>query len=202
MTKIGGSLDRPALIRAALRELVAERGFHGASMSAVAKRAGVAAGTAYVHYASKDELVLAAHQETKAELSIAAMVGVDPGLEPPQRFRRIWSNIYRHLSEEPERARFLLQVDASPYAGQAHDRAMANPDDELASAMADVADSLVDLPPLVLFGLALGPAITAIASGETLTGEDQKLLADCCWRAIMIGDGSPPKPTAPGAEPC
>ena len=41
--------DRPAAIRRALRDLVAERGFHGASMGAVAKEAGVAAGTAYVH---------------------------------------------------------------------------------------------------------------------------------------------------------
>ena len=53
------AMDRPAAIRRALRDLVAERGFHGASMGAVAKEAGVATGTAYVHYESKDELVYA-----------------------------------------------------------------------------------------------------------------------------------------------
>ena len=47
-------VDRPALIRKALRDLVAERGFHGASMGAVAQVAGVATGTAYVHYVSKE----------------------------------------------------------------------------------------------------------------------------------------------------
>jgi AcrR family transcriptional regulator len=41
--------DRAAAVRAALRTLVAERGFHGASMGAVAREAGVATGTAYVH---------------------------------------------------------------------------------------------------------------------------------------------------------
>ena len=51
------TLDRPAAIRRALRNLVADRGFHGASMGAVAKEAGVATGTAYVHYESKEELV-------------------------------------------------------------------------------------------------------------------------------------------------
>ena len=40
---------------------MAERGFRGTSMSAVAERAGVAAGTAYVHYASKDELIVATY---------------------------------------------------------------------------------------------------------------------------------------------
>jgi len=55
------SMDRAAAVRSALRTLVARHGFHGASMSAVAREAGVATGTAYTHYTSKDELVLAAY---------------------------------------------------------------------------------------------------------------------------------------------
>ncbi|MGZ4707901.1 MAG: TetR/AcrR family transcriptional regulator, partial [Acidimicrobiales bacterium] len=58
-------VDRAAAVRAALRTLVARNGFHGASMSAVAAEAGVGTGTAYVHYASKDELVLATYLEVK-----------------------------------------------------------------------------------------------------------------------------------------
>lgn len=186
MTTAEGALDRPARIRSALRELVAERGFHGASMSAVAQRAGVATGTAYVHYDSKDDVVLAAYLETKAQMAAAAMADVDPEEDPADRFRRIWANIYRHLSEEPERARFLLQVDASPFAARGHELAMANPDDELAAAMKDVSHVLVDLPPLVLFELALGPAISAIASGQPLSTEQQHRLAQCCWRAVTM----------------
>ena len=186
MTNTGSGLDRPALIRAALRALVAERGFHGASMSAVAKRAGVAAGTAYVHYQSKDELVLAAYLEAKAELSAAAMADVDTTLAASERFLQIWSNIYRHLAAEPERARFLVQVDASPYAARAHDMVMDQPDHELQAAMADAAHLLVDLPPAVVFELAIGPALTAIAGGESLTVDHQALLARCCWRAITV----------------
>ena len=56
-----GEIDRPAAIRLALRDLVADRGFHGASMSDVARRARVAVGTAYVHYESKEELVYATY---------------------------------------------------------------------------------------------------------------------------------------------
>lgn len=182
-------LDRPARIRAALRELVAERGFHGASMSAVAKQAGVATGTAYVHYESKDELVLAAYVEAKAELSAAAVAGVDRDLPAADRFAAIWANIYDHLAAEPARARFLLQVDASPYATVAHDRAMQRPDDELAASMADVAHLLVDLPPILVFELAIGPAVTSIASGETLADHQRALLSSCCWRAITVEAG-------------
>jgi AcrR family transcriptional regulator len=51
-------------------------------MSAVAGKAGATAGTAYAHYASKDELVLAACRETKAQFAAAA--------QPAAQFRRIW----------------------------------------------------------------------------------------------------------------
>ena len=47
---------RCAIIRATL-DLVAEQGFHGAPMAAVAERAGVAAGTIYRYFESKDLLI-------------------------------------------------------------------------------------------------------------------------------------------------
>ena len=94
---------------------------------------GVATGTAYVHYASKDELVLAAYSEVKAELG-AAIVHIDVTLEPSLRFQAMWRAVYEHLAADAVRARFLLQVDASPYAGAAHSEAMADPEDQLARA--------------------------------------------------------------------
>ena len=83
-------MDRAAAVRSALRSLVARNGFHGASMSAVARQARVATGTAYTHYASKDELVLAAYCETKAQLAAAATAGLDAHAEPGAQFRSIW----------------------------------------------------------------------------------------------------------------
>ncbi len=69
-------MDRAAAVRGALRTLLARSGFHGASVSAVAGEAGVATGTAYTHYASKDDLVLAAYRESTA--NDAAIAGGDP----------------------------------------------------------------------------------------------------------------------------
>lgn len=89
--------DRAAAVRSALRTLVARNGFHGASMSAVASQAGVATGTAYTHYASKDELVLAAYCETKAQLGAAAVGGLDAGAEAGTQFRGVWLAAYLSL---------------------------------------------------------------------------------------------------------
>lgn len=177
--------DRAALVRAALRTLVAERGFHGASMSAVATEAGVATGTAYTHYGSKDELVLATYLETKAELGRAAIAGVVPDDSPSVRFRAIWLGMYRHLAAHPDHARFLVQVDASPYRAPAHAEVLGRGDPLIAAAAApDLARQLLPLPLGTIYELGLAPAIHLVVGGATLTDAELGLVADACWRAI------------------
>jgi AcrR family transcriptional regulator len=178
-------VDRAAAVRGALRTLVARNGFHGASMSAVASEAGVATGTAYTHYASKDELVLAAYRETKAQLAEAAMAGLDAGAEAAAQFRRIWLATYRHLKANPDHARFLLQVDHSPYRSAAHAAAIAN-DDPLAAQAAkpEVAARLLPLPLEVIYELGLSPAVRLAAGRTELTSEQLDVIAGACWRAI------------------
>jgi AcrR family transcriptional regulator len=178
-------LDRAAAVRSALRALVARHGFHGASMAAVASQAGVATGTAYTHYASKDELVLAAYCETKAQLAAAATVGMDEGVEAGAQFRSIWLAAYRHLKENPDHARFLLQVDHSPYRSAAHQAAIATADPLAAqAAKPDVAARLLPLPLEVIYDLGLGPAVRLAADETELTGEQLNEIARACWRAI------------------
>ena len=186
------TVDRPAAVRRALRALVAQRGFHGASMSAVAAEAGVATGTAYTHYASKDELVVAAYLETKAELAKGATTGLDPAAAAPERFRAMWIAAYRHLSENRDHALFLLQVDASPYKGTAHETAMEGSDDDplvAAAAAPDIAARLLPLPLEVIYELGLAPAVRLAAAGEELGDDELTTVADACWRAISLPPG-------------
>jgi len=179
-------VDRAALVRRALVELVAERGFRGTSMGAVAERAGVATGTAYVHYSSKDELIVAAYREVKLELGMVAVAGVDPSANPEERFRTLWKGIHAHLAADPVRARFLVQIDASPYATEAHAAAAGDPDDELmaAASASDLVALLVDLPVAVLYDLGMGPAVRLVAAGVDLAATELDHLAGACWRAI------------------
>lgn len=179
-------LDRAAAVRQALRGLVAQRGFHGASMSAIAAEAGVATGTAYTHYGSKDELVLAAYLETKAQLGTAATAGLDPAADPAERFRDIWLASYRHLAANPDHALFLLQVDSSPYRSRAHEAALAQEGDPILEQAADPAMTalLLPLPLEVLYELGLAPPVRLAAGGVELADGDLEATADACWRAI------------------
>ncbi|WP_028803715.1 TetR/AcrR family transcriptional regulator [Streptomyces sp. 142MFCol3.1] len=178
--------NRAAAVRAALRTLVARHGFHGASMSAVAKEAGVATGTAYTHYASKDALVVAAYAETKAELAHAITAGLTSDLPPRERFHAVWLSCYRYLTAHPVHAQFLLQVEHSPYRLAAHEAALANEDDPLVAEVArsDMGALLVSLPLDVLYELALSPAVRLAAGRVELSSDELSVVADGCWRAI------------------
>ncbi|HEX6681865.1 MAG TPA: helix-turn-helix domain-containing protein [Candidatus Limnocylindrales bacterium] len=178
--------DRAAAVRAALRTLVARNGFHGASMGAVAREAGVATGTAYTHYASKDALVLAAYCETKAALAAAATAGLDERARADERFHALWLSCYRYLKANPEHALFLLQVEHSPYRTPAHTAALANENDPLLAQVAapDLAARLLPLPLDVLYELALNPAVRLAAGDTELTQTQLDEIANACWRAI------------------
>ena len=56
-------------------------GYHGASMARVAKRAGTAHGTVYLHFADKDDLLAAAMADVSRDLSpeLQAMPALEPG---------------------------------------------------------------------------------------------------------------------------
>ena len=179
------AVDRPAAIRRALRDLVAERGFHGASMGAVAKEAEVATGTAYVHYESKDELVYATYLEIKEGLGAAVLAEFDAAASPFDQWGHMLKTAYGFLSEEPERARFLSQLEESPYYEEAHARLVAagDPLTEVARSEGFV-PLLVDLPNQVIYALSLGVAVRLIAAGVQLKDEELDTLVIATWRAV------------------
>ena len=84
-------------MRAAL-ELVAEDGFSAATTAAIAKRAGVAEGTLYRHFESKDALFIAVYSGIKERVFQSVMTETDASGSVEDRFRQLWrgvSNAYR-----------------------------------------------------------------------------------------------------------
>ena len=163
-------------------EVVADRGLYGASMSLVAKQAGVATGTAYVHYDSKEQLLVAAFVEVKKKLAEAGLRDVDVSADPREVFGTIWRNCHGHLSADPPTAHFLLQVEASPLRKTMHEA--LSDDDPLRQAAQVLSGVLVNLPLDVLYDLSLGTAVRLAASGEKLEPEALELLIEACWRAV------------------
>lgn len=187
------AVDRRRAVRDAMCRLVARRGFHGASMSAVAAEAGVATGTAYLYYASKDELIIATYVDLKQRLGHAATDGLADRIAPRQRFEHMWRATLTFLVADPDRARFLLAVENSPFAERAQQEVLADHGDALLAQAArpDMADTLIDLPLPLVYDLALGPAVRLVAAERDLTASQTHTLIECCWRAVTRSAGEP-----------
>lgn len=97
---------REKILDAAL-ELFAERGFHGTAVPLVAERAGVAAGTLYRYFESKEALVNELYRMWKHKLG-AALLTEFPSHEAPRKaFHEMWRRLARFAEIHPRAFTFL-----------------------------------------------------------------------------------------------
>lgn len=181
---------RETILHAAL-ELIAEHGFHGAPMSAVAQRAGVSAGIIYHYFASKDDLIHALYKEVEADFSRALLAGRPQALPLEDAFQRIWLNAYHFYRIHPHEARFLEQYKHSPFYQEPPAESMAGGDLAFIAELfeGDPAERpLEDLPPDVIYELTLGVAarVAQRHSTDATAMDDNQLaaIAAACWQAV------------------
>jgi TetR/AcrR family transcriptional regulator, fatty acid metabolism regulator protein len=82
---------RDAILRAAI-DVFAERGFFNAQVADVARSAGVAAGTVYLYFSSKDDLLVSIFERTMREAFTegrAAVAGIEDPSERLRQFARV-----------------------------------------------------------------------------------------------------------------
>lgn len=153
---------RDEILRAAM-ELIAEHGFHGAPMAAVAKQAGVAAGTIYCYFESKDDLIRETHAFLEQQL-LAVLTEDYPAAQPiRERFLHIERKIIEYFISSPQEFRFMEQFFNSPY-GAAHrrEKLFGNKEKSIIFKLFEEALALQiikDLPLPVLCALAFGPLV-------------------------------------------
>ena len=182
---------RLAIIQAAL-ELVGEYGFHGAPMAMVAQRAGVAAGTIYRYFESKDILIAAAHADLEQRLHGAIMEHYPEGRPVRERFIHMGKVIVRYCIASPMEFRFLEQFHNSPY-GAAHrrDKIFGELGDNICFNLfteARTGQIMKDLPLSILFALAFGPLLNIcrdhILGFQTLDEDLIGRAVEACWDAV------------------
>ena len=82
-------LDKRVLILNAATRVFAERGFFGAQVADIAKRAGIAAGTVYLYFRSKDELLISLFDRTMHDAIHEGRQALERIDHPADRLRRI-----------------------------------------------------------------------------------------------------------------
>lgn len=113
-TRLCASPDKRQAILQATLQLLSERGFHGFSMKQLAERAGVAAGTLYLYFEDREDLICQLHDEVVRD--IAAHAFADHNREQPleEQFRRICRNIWHFGLNKPQAMLTKGQFDHLP----------------------------------------------------------------------------------------
>lgn len=106
---------REAILNSTL-ELVREHGFHGAPMSQIAKHAGVAAGTIYHYFDSKETLIVELYSYVKHKLAVAILESDDESKTYKERFFNFMINQYNFYVKNENILLFLEQYVNSPFA--------------------------------------------------------------------------------------
>lgn len=182
---------RRQILDAALA-LFSEEGFHGTSMAALAKGAGLPVGTIYRHFAGKEELIHALYVEIKRERFAAMLAGYDATAPLRARFDTLWRNTFDYCLAHPREFRFAEQYAFSPFLADVAKSIQIDIPKEVGSFYADgYRDGVFKpLPPQILTALISGPlnALVTRALGGIvkLTPRTRQEVMDACWDAIAL----------------
>ena len=103
---------RNAILDAATR-VFAERGLTAAPTSEISKQAGVAEGTLFTYFKTKDDLINALYREIKLELADAMMSGFPRKQSVRTRLRHVWDGYVNWGVTNSEQRKALAQLQVS-----------------------------------------------------------------------------------------
>lgn len=105
---------KAAIIKVAYK-LFNERGFNGTPTSLISKESGVATGTLFRYFPTKEELINYAYASAKNHMALAIKAGIDGDLTIDEKALHIWRNMILWGLQNPEEFLFIEQFASSPY---------------------------------------------------------------------------------------
>lgn len=188
LTETLGTKDR--LLRSALT-IVARDGMAAATTAAIAAETGVAEGTLYRHFPSKDDLLIEAYRRLKGEVFDAFTAAGDAEGPPEERLKALWLTLINAYRSDTAAfnfgQRFAESALSEREGGAAHER--------IGAALARLRDAGVasgvfkDLPIDILSNLFFGPVGYMVKSeikGRRWTDAELDMAASAVvdgWRA-------------------
>jgi TetR/AcrR family transcriptional regulator, repressor of fatR-cypB operon len=168
---------RERVLRAAL-ELIPRSGLHNTPMAAIAREAGVAKGTPYLYFESKEALINELYLGLIRERAgVAAVADEVAERSPRETLWEYWSRYSRWQLDNPDAVNLIQQCEAS---GILTEETAAERDRLEADGLAKYADAVRsgifrDLPVQVFYALFAGPVLVLAqlqAKGEMEVTEE------------------------------
>lgn len=108
-------MDKQKEILAAALKLFVEFGFHGTPTSKIAKEAGVANGTLFHYFKTKDELIVALYIDIKTRLAACITSEMLASDSIKEKCRKFYINALYWAFENTVEFKFVQQFISSPY---------------------------------------------------------------------------------------
>jgi AcrR family transcriptional regulator len=109
---------RDQILREALK-LFTEHGFRGTSTAEISKQAGVATGTLFHHFKSKEELIEVLYLSSKSELADYLKIACEDCVGCEEIIRQSWFSFVEWAVANESKYRFFKHCEASPYISEA-----------------------------------------------------------------------------------
>lgn len=182
--------DKRARLLAAALDLFETRGFDGVAVPEIAAKAGVAVGTVYRYFETKEALVNTLYRLLKQSYNATVLAPVGPGLPTREIFSAYWQRMTQFARRNPHAVRFM---DLHHHGAYLDDESRA-----LSKTYAKAAESFVrdargrgdirDLDPVMVVALMWGAAagLTKFSASGSLTFDERTAneMEAALWRAI------------------
>ena len=181
-------LDVSEQIFDATDRLMAKEGLHHLSMHKLAKEAGIAAGTIYLYFKSKDELLAKFAHRVFNKFVVSIEEGFDENQSFFEQYRKMWWNIWHFLQENPTILSNMNQYQSLPEFIEIF-KTLENSCWERFCIKGQAANVLAYLDPHMLFLLSLKTAMVIASDnkflGTTVTDVILESVIERSWRAIQ-----------------
>jgi AcrR family transcriptional regulator len=197
------SIDKRQAILDTALDLFYERGFHGTPTSMITREAGVATGTLFHYFSTKEALIEAIYLAIKGEMREALCAHIEPQDPVGEQIRRICANYIRWGVENARKFQFMEQFCNSPQiSAHAHEEGMAQFSFVHDIVRRGIAEGVLKRRPIgllfVMFGSSTAAVVRLILAGTETERIDS--LIDEAFDLIWDGIAAPapdPKPIQP-----
>lgn len=149
-----------ARIRQAVVETVVMNGTSAASVGQIAKAARVSAGTIYLHYSSKEDMLQSVYLQTKTEFH-TMMTASRSEASSAEMLKRMWFDMFSFVEDRPFDFQFIEDAGMTAMLTGYQKDAVARMGVEISQLVQSAIDdqTLAPIPVEVAITLLIGPAL-------------------------------------------
>jgi len=107
-------MDKRAQITQAALKLFIEQGFQNTSTASISKKAGVATGTLFLYFPTKDDLINSLYKDAKEQLGTALSAGFPKAGSTKTRLKYLWDAAIQWALANNDAFRFMQMFKSSP----------------------------------------------------------------------------------------